>query len=363
MMSQDKCLVIAEAGVNHNGDPDLAMQLVATAASSGADYIKFQTFKAKSLASVDAPKAHYQLEMTGSSETQFEMLKRLELPNNLHHELIDECKRHDIGFLSTPFDVDSLHFLTKELGLAIVKLGSGELDNAPLLYESAKSNAQIILSTGMGTLGEIETALGILALGMTEDGPSPSPKSFREILFEPASWQKLQKRVHLLHCTTEYPAAVEQTNLRAMNTISQAFGLATGYSDHTNGIAVSLAAVAMGATIIEKHFTLDRTLPGPDHAASLEPAELKALVDGIRDIELAKGLAIKQPSQPEVENRPIVRKSLVVASSVKKGEVISAHHVAIKRPGTGMSPVHYWDLIGKIASRDYSPESVFDENI
>ena len=362
-MSQDECLVIAEAGVNHNGDPDLAMQLAATAAASGADFIKFQTFKAKSVVSRQAPKAQYQLEKTGSSETQFEMLERLELSYNLHRELIDECKKQGIDFLSTPCDVDSLHFLTEDLGLKVVKLGSGELDNAPLLYEAAKSNVQIILSTGMGTLGEIETALGILALGMTENGPSPSPQAFRDILFDPASWHKLQARVQLLHCTTEYPAAVAQTNLRAMKTIEQAFGLGTGYSDHTNGLSVSLAAVAMGATIIEKHFTLDRNLSGPDHAASLEPAELKSLVDGIRDIELAKGIAIKQPSPPEVANRSIVRKSLVAASPVKKGEMISAHHIAIKRPGTGMSPLHYWDLIGKVASKEYTYESLFDEDI
>lgn len=342
----DRCLIIAEAGVNHNGSLDLALELVDRAAEAGADIVKFQTFRSAELASRSAPKASYQQRTTELGESQLDMLRRLELTEDSHHALLKRCDERGIRFLSTPFDLASLDFLTKRLGRSLIKLGSGELTNGPLLLAAGRSGANVILSTGMGTLSEVEEALGVLGYGMT-GGIAPTRKAFAEVLHEPATWTVLREHVTLLHCTTEYPAPVEETNLRVLSTLRQAFGLAVGYSDHTNGNAVSFAAVALGATVIEKHFTLDRSLPGPDHAASLEPDELTELVRGIRDVEAALGTGIKQPGRAEIANRVVARKSLIAVRDLPTGHVLSETDFRAKRPGGGISAMDFWDVQGR----------------
>jgi N-acetylneuraminate synthase len=343
-----RVLVIAEAGVNHNGDPALACRLVDAAAEAGADMVKFQTFDARKLAAARASKAAYQTRTTGDTETQLEMLLRLQLPYAAHHVLMARCAERGIGFLSTPFDTDSLRFLAVDLGLDTLKLGSGELTNAPLLLAAARSGARLILSTGMATLAEIEGALGVLAFGMTRGmAEAPSRDAFHAALLDREARATLRGRVVLLHCTTEYPAAAEEANLRAMDTMASAFGLEVGYSDHTEGDAVAIAAVARGATVIEKHFTLDRTMPGPDHLASIEPDGLARLVTSIRQVELALGDGCKLPGTAEVANRPVARKSLCAARDLPAGTVLSPEDIAVKRPGVGLSPFEFWDLIGQ----------------
>ncbi|MEM9318902.1 MAG: N-acetylneuraminate synthase [Pseudomonadota bacterium] len=340
------CRIIAEAGVNHDGDVDRALELVDIAAKAGADYVKFQTFHAEALSSPKAELAGYQARNTsGSWESQLDMLKRLQLSRDAHVALMDSCRAQGIGFLSTPFDHESLSFLTDDLGLQQIKLGSGELTNAPLLYAAARSGAEIILSTGMGTLAEVEAALGVLAYGMS-GGAQPGQDAFAEAYRTPAIRSVLAERVTLLHCTTEYPAPVDETNLHAMATLSQAFGLPVGYSDHTEGLAVSFASVAMGARILEKHFTHDRNAAGPDHAASLSPQALQELVAGIRDVEAALGDGVKQPGKAEFENRTVARKSLLATRDLPHGHRLGVTDVVAMRPGTGLSPMAYWDVIG-----------------
>lgn len=352
MTQTSPTVIIAEAGVNHNGDLNLAFELVDKAAEAGADYVKFQTFKASKLASEKARKAAYQERQTGSGESQLDMLRKLELAEDDHHALIARCNEKGVRFLSSPFDIDSLHFLTDHLALPLVKLGSGELTNAPLLLAAARTPAQIVLSSGMGTLSEVEAALGVLAFGMIGGDAAPSRAAFEAALTDPAAWAALRQRVTLLHCTTEYPAPVADTNLRVMDTMRAAFGLPVGYSDHTEGNAVSIAAVARGAVVIEKHFTLDRTMPGPDHAASLEPAELTALVRDIRNVEIALGTGIKQPGTVEIANRAVARKSLIAARDITAGATLTEEDIAVKRPGNGRSPFDLWDMIGTVAARD-----------
>ena len=339
-------LVIAEAGVNHNGDPALALELVDRAAEAGADMVKFQTFDAAAMTAPQAQKADYQTRTTDGGESQLDMLRRLQLSHEDHRALIDRCAARGIAFLSSVFDTGSLRLLTGAFGLRRVKLGSGELTNAPLLWEIARGGTDVILSTGMATLAEIETALGVLALGYTAPEAAPGRDAFAAALKSPAAWEVLRDRVTLLHCTTEYPAAAEDTNLRAVDTLRAAFGLVTGYSDHTEGAAVTIAAVARGAAVIEKHFTLDRALPGPDHAASLEPGELAALVRDIRRTEAALGSGIKQPCAAEDRNRPVARKSLFAARDLPAGHVLTEGDIAVMRPGTGADPMRLWDLIG-----------------
>lgn len=341
-----RCLIIAEAGVNHNGKLDMALELVDRAAESGADMVKFQTFRSAELASKSAPKAGYQQRTTDARESQLDMLRRLELSEDSHHELVKRCNQRGIAFLSSPFDETSLGFLTKGLGQTLIKLGSGELTNGPLLLAAARSGARIILSTGMGTLSEVEEGLGVLGYGMT-GGETPSRAEFAAVLHDDATWDVLRARVTLLHCTTEYPAPVEETNLRVLATLRHAFGLPVGYSDHTEGNAVSLAAVALGATVIEKHLTLDRSLPGPDHAASLEPGELADLVRGIRAIGQALGTGIKQPGRAEMANAIVARKSLVAARDLPAGHVLSEADIHVKRPGGGISAMEFWDAQGQ----------------
>ena len=352
-------LIIAEAGVNHNGDIALALELIDAAAEAGADMVKFQTFKAAELSATSAEKADYQKLTTDGAESQLDMLERLELGYDDHYKLLDHCASRGITFLSTAGEVESLHFLTQKLRLPVVKLGSGELTNAPLLLAAGRSKARILLSTGMGTLSEVETALGALAFGMTlKEDTYAGRAGFAESLLEVSVWESLRERVSLLQCTTEYPAAEEDTNLRVMDTMRQAFGLEIGYSDHTKGNAISFAAVARGAKIIEKHLTLDRTMEGPDHAASIEPRELAELVSGIRGIEKALGSGIKRPGKREIENRKVVRRSLVAARDIASGTVLTSQDLMVKRPGHGISASDLWETIGRRVVRDLTKDEI-----
>lgn len=352
--------VIAEAGVNHNGSIDLAKQLVDIAVAAGADAVKFQTFRAESLVSRQAPKAAYQLETTFSGESQFDMIKRLELSEEAHDVLIQYCEAAGIQFLSTPFDPSSLRLLVERFQLPRIKLPSGEVTNAPLLLEAAQSGLPLILSTGMSTLDEVEAALGVLAFGYLGLAGPPSVMAFREAFDSEDGKRALRKQVTLLHCTTEYPTPFSDVNLRAMCTMRERFNLAVGFSDHTPGIVAPIAAAALGATVIEKHFTLDRSLPGPDHQASLEPGELTAMVSAIRQVEWAMGTGVKLPAESEKKNLATVRKSLIAARPVKKGEQFTSGNLTVKRPGTGASPFSYWDYLGKEASRDYAEDEVIE---
>ena len=330
-----RTLIIAEAGVNHNGDISLAKKLIAAAAAAGADLVKFQTFSAKNLVSSSAPRAEYQKKTTESSESQLEMIQKLELSREDHAVLIQECSAHGIGFFSTAFDFQSFDLLM-ELGcLEQIKIPSGELTNLPLLRYMSRFGKPLLLSTGMANLGEIEAAIeAVVAAG--------TPCHL----------------ITVLHCTTEYPAPMEDVNLRAMVAMKKAFGVRTGYSDHTAGIEIPIAAVALGATVIEKHFTLDRNLPGPDHKASLEPHELKAMVEGIRNVERALGDGVKRPSPSELKNKPIARKSLVAIRPIRAGETLSAENIAAKRPGTGLSPMRWDEVIGRTAIKDFAVDEL-----
>ncbi len=360
MVADRAVFVIAEAGVNHNGRLDLALQLVDAAAQAGADAVKFQTFVPEALVAGRAAKARYQKETTGDAGSQLEMLRALMLSRADHHALVERCRSAGIEFLSTPFDRDSLAFLTGELGLPRIKLASGELTNGPLLWQAARSNLPVILSTGMGTLDEVRTALGVLALsvwlGYLRDEPPASGPACEQVLAGGAARQMLRDKVTLLHCTTEYPCPFEDVNLRAMDTLAAEFGLPVGYSDHTPGITVPVAAVARGACLIEKHLTLDRTLPGPDHRASLEPDELRAMVAAIRQAEAAMGNGIKEPAPAEMENRPVARRSLVAARPIAAGEPFSDDNLTAKRPADGLSPMHYWSLLGRPSTRAYASD-------
>lgn len=348
--------IIAEAGVNHNGSLRMALELVDIAADAGADYVKFQTFQATNLANANAKKAPYQTRTTDQGESQLDMLKRLQLSSNDHVEIQKRCNEKAINFLSTPFDLDSLSLLTQKFKLPTIKLGSGELTNAPLLLAAGRADVDIILSTGMGNLAEVEEALGVIAFGMFREGTPKGRADFANVLVDSKVWPLLSQRVTLMHCTTEYPAAADETNLSAMNTMRQAFGLQVGYSDHTEGEAITLAAVALGANVIEKHFTLNRRLPGPDHTASLEPGELHSLVRNIRLVESAIGNGLKQPSPPEITNRKIIRKSLMATCDLPEHHQLKPEDITVKRPGTGISPMEYWDKIGHIIEHPISTD-------
>ena len=363
MFEPQHTIIIAEAGVNHNGDLGVALQLVDAAAAAGADYVKFQTFKADKLASGAARKADYQKATTDAAESQLDMLRRLELSPDSHRVLLARCAERGIAFLSTAFDLDSLDFLARDLRLGVLKLGSGELTNAPILLAAARSGMRLLLSTGMGTLAEVEEALGVLAFGMIRTSDPTGRRDFAEVLLDPAVWAALRDRVTLLHCTTEYPAPAADTNLRAMDTMTAAFGLPVGYSDHTEGNAMSIAAVARGAVVIEKHFTLDRNMKGPDHAASVEPHELAALVRDIRAVELGLGTGIKQPGPAECRNRQIARKCVVAARDIAKGHILSREDLASKRAGGPISATAIWDMIGLPASRDYAIDQPLEEAV
>jgi N,N'-diacetyllegionaminate synthase len=330
-----KVLIIAEAGVNHNGSIDLAKQLVNVAVNSGVDIVKFQTFKTENLVSSSAKKADYQIQNTSNElESQFDMIKKLELDIAAHNILIEYCQDRNIKFLSSAFDLDSIDVLV-QLGIDIFKIPSGEIDNLPYLCKIGSYNKQVILSTGMSTLSDIEKALEILTNAGTD-----------------------KEKITILHCNTEYPTPMEDVNLNAMLTIKEAFKLPVGYSDHTLGIEVPIAAVAMGATVIEKHFTLDKNMEGPDHKASLEPDELKAMVTAIRNVEQALGDGVKRLSNSEAKNKPIARKSIVAKADIKVGDVLSETNITVKRPGNGISPLEWDNIIGTIATKDYLPDEL-----
>ena len=348
-----KTLIIAEAGVNHNGNEDLAFALVDAAYKAGADIVKFQTFKAKNLVTKDAVQADYQVTNTGQKESQYSMLKRLELSYDTHHKLVKYCNNLGIEFLSTAFDTESLSFLVDDLGITRLKLPSGEITNAPLVLEHARTGCDLIVSTGMATLSEIEQVLSVIAFGYLNPSETPTEESMHAAYFSEEGKQLLKEKVTLLHCTTEYPAPFDDINLNAMDTMKNAFKLDVGYSDHSEGIIVPVAAVAKGAVLIEKHFTVDKALPGPDHKASLDPIELKAMVDGIRTVERVLGDGIKGPRPSEVKNKAVARKSLVAAKAINRGEVFSQENIAIKRPGTGINPIKYWDLLDTNATKEY----------
>jgi N-acetylneuraminate synthase len=349
-----RTFVIAEAGVNHNGSAEFAERLVDAAAAAGADAVKFQTFKAERLLTHEAPKAQYQTRTTDPAETQYEMIRSLELTPSMHRELSERCKQRGLRFLSTPFDEASLDFLVDEIGLDTIKLPSGEVTNAAFLLHAARRARKIILSTGMSTLDECRGALAVIAFGMqNQTGYPKGDGSERVMLDDPACQSMLRDRVILLHCTTEYPAAFADVNLAAIDTMRDAFGVTVGLSDHTPGISIAIGAVARGARVIEKHFTLDRSLPGPDHAASLLPQELGDMIAGIRAVEASIGDGIKAPVKAEMQNRTVVRKSIVAARNIVKGESFDATNLTAKRPANGRSPMEIWSLFGKTADRDY----------
>lgn len=327
------CTVIAEAGVNHNGSIELALRLVDAAAQAGARYVKFQTFKTEKLVTRRAPRAAYQRKAAAKVESQFEMLKRLELSQAAFRELAAYCTQKGIGFLSTPFDIESAVFLAR-IGMTMLKVSSGDLTDTPFLRELGALGLPLIVSTGMARLGEVEDALETLEAAGTR-----------------------LENITVLHCTSEYPAPVEEVNLRAMSTMAQAFApVSVGYSDHTQGIDIPVAAVALGARVIEKHFTLDRALPGPDHAASLEPPELARMVTAIRRVGAALGDARKRPSASELPNRLIVRKSIVASRPIRKGEALSSQNMTVRRPGSGIPPTQWDRLLGTPAARDYTED-------
>lgn len=348
--------IIAEAGVNHNGSRDLALRLVDAAADAQADIVKFQIFRAAALAAAAAPKAEYQMQTTGSGQSQLEMLRSLELDEADFHAIQQHCRACNIHFLATPFDEQSLDDLVNKYDVEAIKLGSGEVTNAPLLLRAARTGCPVILSTGMSTLKEVEEALGVLAYGYATEREKPSQDAFRMAFHSAAGREALRRKVTLLHCTTEYPAAYEDVNLKAMDTLRTTFGLPVGLSDHTPGIHVAVAAVARGAVVIEKHLTLDRNLPGPDHRASLEPGEFRQLITAIRQVESALGDGAKTPARGELANVPVARRSLVAARDIFRGEVFTTENLAVKRPGTGVSPMRYWEWLGKTAKRDYKKD-------
>lgn len=327
-------IIIAEAGVNHNGSFELAKKMVDAAKEAGVDYVKFQTFNPKKLVSKYAEKAEYQKETTGSDETQLQMLQKLTLTEDNFLSLHDYCREVGIGFISTPFDLDSITFL-ETFDMDFWKVPSGEVTNLPYLEAIARTKRKVVMSTGMCDMNEIQDAIEVLEKNGTTE-------------------------IILLHCNTQYPTPYEHVNLKAMNSIKDALHKEVGYSDHTQGIEVPIAAVAMGATVIEKHFTLDKNMEGPDHKASLNPSELQQMVVAIRNIEQAIGNGLKEPSSSEMANKGVARKSIVASRSIKQGEVFSEENLTTKRPGTGISPMKWYEVIGKVASRDFSEDEMIE---
>lgn len=327
------CFIIAEAGVNHNGDINLAFKLCDAAKEAGANAVKFQIFDADKLVTKNAKKADYQNKNDKSSDTQYQMLKKLALSNEDFRKISNYCDKIGIKFMATAFDEDSIDFL-HSLGVNVIKIPSGEITNLPYLIKISKLWDNIILSTGMATIDEIKDAYDVLS--------------------------KYGAMVTVLHCTTEYPAPFETVNLNAMKTLGKTLGINYGYSDHTKGIEVPIAAVALGATIIEKHFTLDKNMDGPDHKASIEPDELKLMVDSIRNVETALGQSNKIVNDCEMKNRLVARKSIVAKKTIKKGELFTENNLTTKRPGTGISPMKWFDVVGKIANKDYDEDDLIE---
>lgn len=334
MSDNNRVLIIAEAGVNHNGDLDTALKMVDTAKAFGADIIKFQTGVLELVTSKHAPKAEYQKRETGADESQMEMGRKITLPLSAFDKIKEHCEEVGIEFLSTPFDVVSIDYL-HNLGIRLWKVPSGEITNLPYLEKIARTGMDVILSTGMSSMDEIEAALKLLK----DNGAG---------------------KITLLQCTTEYPAPLEDINLRAMQTLKDTFGVEVGYSDHTKGIEISLAAVALGASVIEKHFTLDRNMEGPDHKASLEPDEFAQLVNTIRNVEKALGSSEKKPRESEIPNKIVARKSIIAKTSIKAGDVFGEDNLTTKRPGNGISPMRWYELLGKTARKDYEEDELIN---
>lgn len=353
--------IIAEAGVNHNGELSLAFELIDIAQEAGADFIKFQTFKTDKLTTENAKKADYQVSNTKNNSSQYEMLKKLELSEQNFFDLKEYAKKKNIKLLSTAFDEDSLEFLVNKLELNTLKIASGELTNAPFILSHAKKKKKLIVSTGMSGLKEIEEALGVIAFGLLGLNETPNEQAFKYAYISEEGQQLLKKHVTLLHCTSEYPAPFQDINLNAIKTLRNTFGLPVGYSDHTSGIAISTAAVACGATVIEKHITLDKTMEGPDHAASLEPQELKDLVEAARAVEIAMGDGIKIPRPSEIKNQAICQKSIVAEKTIQIGEKFTNDNIAIKRPGDGMKPSSYWQVLGAASKKEYKAGDLINE--
>lgn len=331
-----KVLIIAEAGVNHNGDMELAKKLVDAAADAGADYVKFQTYKTDALLLETAEKAGYQKKIMGESENQYEMLKKLELCENNHVVLIEHCESRNVRFLSSPFDLDSIDLIAK-LNLDFIKVPSGEITNFPYIRKVGGAGKKILLSTGMSNLGEIEAALNL----MVDSGAD-------------------MDQISVMHCNTEYPTPPKDANLRAISTIQNAFNVKVGYSDHTLGVEAAIAAVSMGATVIEKHITLDKNMSGPDHMASMDPEDFKQFVQCIHNVEAMLGGGLKRPSQSEKKNITIARKSIVASKAISKGEPFGEGNLTTKRPGDGVSPMRWNDVVGKVAHREYSVDEKID---
>lgn len=358
-MKSEHVYVIAEAGVNHNGQRELAFELIEAAAKAGADAVKFQTFDASKLALDIAPKAAYQKESTEAGESQLEMLKKLELPHAWHAELKRHCQSLGLEFLSTAFDADSLDFLV-ELGMPVFKIPSGELTNGPLLWRFGRTGRPLILSTGMANLGEVEAALAIIRYALDHEYEPPEMAAVWRH-WSQSDVETLSGHVTILHCTSQYPTPFEEVNLRSMDTLAAAFGLPVGYSDHTEGILIPVAAVARGAKVIEKHFTLDRSLPGPDHKASLEPDELEAMVVQIRSLETALGSGRKAPQVSEWDTRAAIRQQVVATRTVAAGATLSRADLGTSRCGTGLSPMRLWEMVGRRASRPLTAGKAINE--
>lgn len=354
-----RVFVIAEAGVNHDGSLEDALRMVDVAAEAGADAVKFQTFDAAQLVTRRAAKAAYQARNTGADDGQLAMLKALELDRDAHRALAQRAGARGVRFMSTAFDMDSLDFLAG-LDMPAIKIPSGDLTWAPMLLKAARLGRPLIVSTGMATLEEIREALAVIAFALTREGLPSGPDQLQAAYADPAAQAALRARVTLLHCTTEYPAPLAAVNLRAMDLMRDAFGLPVGYSDHTLGTTVAIAAAARGATVIEKHFTLDRARPGPDHAASLEPGELAAMIAAIRDVETALGEPRKAPAPEEVGNRAIARRSLVAARPIAAGEPFSLDNLTAKRPADGLSPMAIWPLLGRPSPRDWAEDEAIE---
>ncbi len=353
-----RCKIIAEAGVNHNGSLATAKKLIDAAASAGADVVKFQTFRADSLVTKGAKKASYQVKNTGDDSSQHKMLKQLELSREDHRELFNYCQTKEIEFLSTGFDEADLDFLVGQKFVREIKIPSGEISNGPFLLHASRLNLPILLSTGMSSLEEVERALGVIAYGILDSQKEPRGVDFGSFWKSEQALGVLKRRVTILQCTTEYPAPFSEANLLAIRTFSERFQLPVGFSDHTLGLEAAIAAVALGACVVEKHFTLSREMEGPDHAASLEPGELTALVKSIRNVELSLGTGIKVPTDSEKRNLLVARKSLVALKKIEKGEPFTLENLGVKRPGNGKSPFLFWELLGNRAEKNYEVDDL-----
>ena len=356
----DRVFIIAEAGVNHDGSLADALRMVDVAAEAGADAVKFQTFTAEAALTPRAMKADYQVANTGAGGSQLDMVRRLELPASAHDALAERCRERGIAFLSTAFDLDSLRLLQR-YDMPAVKIPSGDITWGEMLLAAARTGRPLIVSTGMATLEEVREALAVIAFGLVRPGWPRDAAATLEAFGTPAGQAALRERVTLLHCTTQYPAPPEAVNLRAMATLGRTFGLPVGYSDHTLGLTIPIAAAAMGPRVIEKHFTHDRPPVGPDHAASLTPAELAAMVRAVREVEVALGSEKKVPSAVEIPNRFVARRSLVAAGPIAAGEPFAPANLTAKRPADGLSPLRQWELTGRPAGRPYACDEAIEE--